>query len=405
LRRAFEWFDSKVKERCLAARDPGRELAEFLEKAADRLFFTVVTVEDELNAYRVFETLNARGVRLSATDLLKNWLFSLLDRGGSSQHELADLADRWEALVGRLGAENFSEYLRVQWNSRHPATREGSLFKTIRNAVRDRGAVFQLLREMEEDLDHFLALKSPEVSHWDPELRGGAQRLKLFAVTRQVPLLIAARRRFDDEEFGNILRACVVISLRYNVICGYSTGEQERAYNDVALRIARNQLGSADAVVDALRAMYPTDATFRAAFAEKSLRTTSSGNAKIVRFLLCSIERHHAGAAELDEASDSFGVEHVLPQNPGPEWVEFDPADVESFAYRLGNMTLLESKANHRVGNAGWPSKRNVLAASGFAISRKIGSDTAEWSPERIAQHQLWLAKQATAIWRVGRLS
>ena len=44
--------------------------------AVDKLFFTIITVTDELNAFKVFETLNARGVRLSATDLLKNYLFS-----------------------------------------------------------------------------------------------------------------------------------------------------------------------------------------------------------------------------------------------------------------------------------------------------------------------------------------
>jgi uncharacterized protein with ParB-like and HNH nuclease domain len=55
---------------------------------SDRLFFTVITVTDELNAYKVFETLNARGVRLSATDLLKNYLFSVLHRDGKHEREM-----------------------------------------------------------------------------------------------------------------------------------------------------------------------------------------------------------------------------------------------------------------------------------------------------------------------------
>jgi uncharacterized protein with ParB-like and HNH nuclease domain len=36
--------------------------------------FTTIFIGDELNAYKVFETLNARGVRLSSADLLKNYL-------------------------------------------------------------------------------------------------------------------------------------------------------------------------------------------------------------------------------------------------------------------------------------------------------------------------------------------
>lgn len=405
LRRAFEWFDAKVGALVVGKGDPGRDLAEFLEKAADRLFFTVITVTDELNAYRVFETLNARGVRLSATDLLKNWLFSLLDQKGSSSHELGDLEERWENLVERLGAESFPEFLRVHWNSRRAATRDGALFKTIRAAIRDRQAVFDLLREMGEDVDHYLALRSPELSAWTPEARECVERLALFRVTRPFSMLIAARRRFADPEFLEVLRACVVISLRYNVICGNSTGEQERVYNDAALAIASGDLATAGQVVDALRTVYPSDETFRAAFTEKVLRTTQSRNGKLARYLLCAIERHVGGGSELLEDSGSFGIEHVLPQNPGEEWGKFTESEAEALVYRLGNMTLLRSKTNHRVGNSGWPQKLAALQSSEFAISRKIAELSDDWTPERITKHQSWLARQAQAIWRIAKFS
>lgn len=78
MRKGFEWFERRLREYVKAAADPGMALAQFIETMSDRLLFTVITVADELNAYKVFETLNARGVRLSATDLLKNWLFSVL---------------------------------------------------------------------------------------------------------------------------------------------------------------------------------------------------------------------------------------------------------------------------------------------------------------------------------------
>jgi hypothetical protein len=121
LRKAFEWFDRRVAEYLKKSTgSEGMRLAQFVEDMSDRLFFTVITVTDELNAYKVFETLNARGVRLSATDLLKNYLFSVLDRGSDTDHELRNLEERWEAMVGRLGAESFPDFLRAHWNSRRP---------------------------------------------------------------------------------------------------------------------------------------------------------------------------------------------------------------------------------------------------------------------------------------------
>ncbi|MDO4231939.1 MAG: DUF262 domain-containing protein [Lautropia sp.] len=138
LRRAFEWFDRELgKYLKQTAGDEGRRLAEFVEGMSDRLFFTVITVTDELNAYKVFETLNARGVRLSATDLLKNYLFSVLDRGSDAgsdrgsraDHELRSLEERWEAVVGRLQSENFPDFLRVHWNSATALCTSGGAFQ------------------------------------------------------------------------------------------------------------------------------------------------------------------------------------------------------------------------------------------------------------------------------------
>lgn len=73
LRRAFNWFRERIRYRSGMTVASGRDLAEFLDRLVDKLFFTVITVIDELNAFKVLETLNARGVRLSSTDLLKNY--------------------------------------------------------------------------------------------------------------------------------------------------------------------------------------------------------------------------------------------------------------------------------------------------------------------------------------------
>lgn len=84
-------------------------LAQLVETLSDKLFFTVITVADELNAYKVFETLNARGVRLSATDLLKNYLFLVLAREPQSHTTMDELERRWESIIGRLGSESFPD--------------------------------------------------------------------------------------------------------------------------------------------------------------------------------------------------------------------------------------------------------------------------------------------------------
>lgn len=404
LRKAFEWFDRRVAEFLKKSTgSEGMRLAQFVEDMSDRLFFTVITVTDELNAYKVFETLNARGVRLSATDLLKNYLFSVLDRGSDNEHELRNLEERWETMVGRLGAESFPDFLRVHWNSRRNFARQAELFKTIRGQVTSREVVFQLLREMEQDLDAYLALSSPEVSDWPQETKTYAATLKTFNVRQPYPLLLAAKRCFDAPDFAGLMRACVVISMRFNVICSYSTAEQERTYNTVAERIAKGELAGLGAALAAMQSIYPSDAAFRAAFAEKTIRTTQSRNNRVVRYILCSLEKHLSGQ-DYSFTSDSFNIEHVLPQNPQAGWESFTDEESDALTYRIGNMSLIQTGVNKDLGNSPYPAKRIVLEQSGFAITRKLASDHAEWTPERIAAHQNWMATQATAIWRIAQL-
>jgi uncharacterized protein with ParB-like and HNH nuclease domain len=213
LRKSFEWFYKQLRESYGHQRD-GTVLAKFLDDLSDRLFFTVITVTDELNAFKVFETLNARGVRLSPTDLLKNYLFSVVSRENSHPSEIETLERRWETMVGRLGGESFPDFLRVHWNSRRRFVREADLFKTIRAGTPNKAAVFELLREMEQDIDLYAALPNPEDELWDTDQRQYVRELRLFSVRQPWPLLLAAFRTYDKAHFTELLRTCSILSFR-----------------------------------------------------------------------------------------------------------------------------------------------------------------------------------------------
>ncbi|MGE0283963.1 MAG: DUF262 domain-containing protein, partial [Rhizobiaceae bacterium] len=291
LRKAYEWFDRRLREHVQGSLDPGLEIAQLIDRMSDRLFFTVITVTDELNAYKVFETLNARGVRLSATDLLKNWLFSVLHREGQHEHELRVLDDRWEQIIGKLGAESFPDFLRVHWNSRRSFTRQADLFKTIRNQIASRGAVFELLAGMEQDMDTYLALTSPDASNWSLDCKEHARTLRMFSVRQPYPLILAAHRRLTDDDFEVLLRALVVIAMRYNVIGNLQTSEQERTYYAEAERISRGDHTTLKEILDGVRGVYPNDENFQTSFIDKAIGTTQARNRRIVRYILCKLER------------------------------------------------------------------------------------------------------------------
>ncbi len=400
LRKSFEWFDENVRQRFSETRS-GAELARFVDTVADRLFFTVISVADELNAFKVFETLNARGVRLSSTDLLKNYLFSVVHGAGGHEHEMRTLEERWETIVGKLGSESVPDFLRVYWNSLNPLTRHSDLFKAIRGSVIDKAGVFTLLRNMDRDVDIYAALGDADDAMWTAEQKKHVAELAMYNVRQPYALLLAARRELADAEFTRVLRACAIMSFRYNVIGNLATNEQERVYNAVAEKIARKELASTADILKALRPVYPSDEQFRAAFTEKQIRTTTARNRQVVRYIMFEIERQVSNRA-FDYTSDKYNIEHVLPEHPGDNWTTFTDDQADRCVFRIGNLTPLATGQNRDLGNVAYMEKKPVYEQSEFEITRRIASENADWTPDQIAARQRWLANQATAIWRIS---
>ena len=399
LRQAFLWF-----KECLSkhAGNDGESVASFIDCVVDRLFFTVITVTDELNAFKVFESLNARGVRLSATDLLKNFLFSVVAREGAHESEVKTLEARWESIVDLLGNESLPEYLRVYWNSRNPLTRKTALFKTIRSAIRNRADAFELIRNMDRCARVYAALQSPADREWSPEERDGLTQLRLFNVRQPFAVLLAAFDRLGEQdraEFGRFLKAICVVSFRYNVICRRQANEQEALYNRIACGIMNGDIGNISGAIQALHPIYPEDREFRAAFADKTLKTQR--HRRVIRYILLRLERSLSGQ-EYDFESATFNIEHVLPENPEQGWDQFDDRQREEFTYRLGNQTLLATSANRDLEHSPYERKREVFQQSEFEITRKLAEQFDAWTAEKLQAHQNWMAKQATNAWKIS---
>lgn len=226
----------------------------------------------------------------------------------------------------------------------------------------------------------------------------------MFSVRQPFPLLIAAKRILDDADFETLMRTLVQISFRYNVIGSQQTSEQERVYSAAAENISSSSYNSIKQIIDSLRPVYLVDKAFTAAFSEKVISTKSSRNQRIVRYILCALERQETGT-DHDFDSDTFNIEHVLPQNPGTNWSQFSDEQAEASVYRLGNMTLLNSGTNRDIQNSNYSQKRSAYSASNFHITRKIADENAEWTPERISVRQAAMARVASSIWRVAQLS
>ncbi|MCA3268933.1 MAG: DUF262 domain-containing protein, partial [Thalassospira sp.] len=61
---AVTFFRGQIQSKHASSSISGESIAQFIETFVDQLYFTQITVGNDVNAYKIFETLNARGVQL-----------------------------------------------------------------------------------------------------------------------------------------------------------------------------------------------------------------------------------------------------------------------------------------------------------------------------------------------------
>ncbi len=403
LRKAYAWYGGKIETKFGYNDNSGEEVTRFIDSLVDKLFFTVITVTDELNAFKVFETLNARGVKLSSTDLLKNYLFSVLSSDDPHDSVLEDLESSWEYITGLLSSESFPELLRIFWNSKNRLVRKKDLFKTIQKSITSKEKAFELVRDLEVNSEIYANLRDPNSSIWNQEEKEALNQLILFSVKQPLAMLMSAYRKFFESErstFTSILEAISVISFRYNVICSLPPQDQEGLYSSVAIKIGNDDLSTGRDIIDALRDVYPDDIQFSSAFATKQLKTTNSRNQKVVQYVLKRLSERTT-MDSIDLTTNRYNIEHILPQKPSNGWDTFSDVEHSQYAYRLANMVILEKTLNKGIGNKSYLEKKAVLERSNVGFTKALADKYDEWTPEAIDSRQLYLAKQAKSIWKI----
>ncbi len=393
----YRYFVRRLEELETPKHD-GAKIASLLsETVARQLLFILITVDDEVNAYTVFETLNARGLELTTTDLLKNYLFSRIKVGA----DLAALQRRWRALVGTVGQSRFPEFLRYHLLCRLPKIRRQRLFKLVRDDTRSAQDVFDLLDALEARGELFAAILDQNHGYWIeiPPAKQYISELNLFGVRQPMPLLFAAWETFNTDDFVKVLKLVSVVSFRYNVVSGLNPNLLESVYHGAAKAVLDSDAETPEAVYRKLKPIYVDDEKTRQDFA--SLELDTRRRKRLVKYILARIEEYASGRS-CDPDTDPATIEHVLPENPSDAWREsFVQDQWDNFVYRLGNLTLLEASLNRDISNEAFALKGPAYLGSSYSVTQEICSLAPEnWTPELVQARQDKLAQRAAHIWR-----
>jgi hypothetical protein len=371
---------------------------DFLESRAT---IVLLKVSDDSNAYRMFETLNDRGLRVSQADLIKNYLY------GRSADRLDEAQQKWTLVRGVLdnleGDDTLIDFLRHSLIVTVGFVREAQLYDKVQKTAKSPQQVISFVNTLETLASLYVAIQNPEHENWNgypATTRKAIEVLNLFGIKPFRPIMLAAAAKLPKKDLDLVFRLLVSLGVRLFIASSTRTGSVEQALSTSATKIYAGEIKTAAALKSALKDTIPTDTTFENAF-----RTARVSNGKLARYYLRSLEVEAEGDATPwmipNDDQLVINLEHILPKNPIGNWSQFGTdEDAGAFTNRLGNQALLLAGENSKLGSEAFDTKKAVFAKSPYVLT-SIVSNVTDWNATEIDLRQQNMAALAVKTWKI----
>lgn len=371
-----------------------------LQYLMKRCYLVVVSTPDLDSAYRIFSILNARGLDLRLTDLLKSEVI-----GAITAEQQEKYTRIWEDEEEDLGRETFQElfsHIRMIY-------RKAKLRETALNEFRKH---IQPHKEPQRFIDEILkpysdSLEIIRTATYQSD-KGAEAVNSLFRWLNQI------------DNFDWVPPAIVYLSKNRHApdkLKQFFTDLERLAAGLMILRTDINnrieRYGRLLTAIEQKADLYGTDSPLQITPEEASqIMKTLNGDLYLIKRIRQYVLLRLDSALAQGEATYDYpiiSVEHVLPQNPseGSMWLKWFTAKEERVQYihRIGNLALLSRKKNAEAQNYDFDKKKEKYFAtkkgvSPFALTTQVLGKI-EWTPAIINERQKELLQTLKTLWRL----
>lgn len=364
----------------------------------------LISVSTDLNAFRMFETLNDRGLKVSQSDLIKNYLFSLSgDQIEKAQSSWVKVSSTLEHLGGK--DELMMNFIRHVLMATDSFVQRKDIYRKVQGIVKGENSSVDFLSRLEKLSTMYVAISNPESVEWRgyPHLiKEHIKVINLFDIQPLKPLLISSATNFSEQECERFFKSMISISVRLTIASVSRTTSQavEGPISEVAIKIWKREIETSSEAVAGLGAAIPNDSIFKDSFL-----TASVSKRPLARYYLRTLERTHKGEEDPshipNEDPRSVTLEHVLPEEPQENWPQFKDEEHATYLRRIGNLALLRASENEAASSDSFEEKIKVFRNSTFSTTSHI-AEFAKWDSESIRERQKVLADIAIKSWPVN---
>lgn len=427
------------------------ELNEFLHKLLNSASIIRLDVGSAKDAYKLFETVNNRGLRLKPTDIIKNFLLghaSSLPAG-----TLEKVKDDWRKLIvalDRLDSDDFfRQWLAGKLHRKVTKTKLVTDFKSyyLRN-IQEAESMAEFMSstikddededdpedvtisiEEDEATEASAKIKKIKLTAFAKALRQSAelysglrmcttrstkvnrhianlQRIKAFQAFTWL-LDMFGRDSLDEKAQVRLLKALEAFMMRRH-ICEKRSNELETIF--AGLTVIPDE-SYEKAVLEILRDHTPDDEEFESSFASFPFVPAVIDRARYALEMFEYQAIRHKNEYYLADPKE-LHLEHIIPKAADKPGTKKDLGDWPSYLgegwkskhtkmlHRIGNMTLLADELNVVASNNPFLAKRREYAESNIQLTKDL-VEFPQFKFKQVEDRSKAFAIQAVAMWKV----
>ena len=343
--------------------------------ALDKLYVVCVPISEEDNAQKIFESINATGVKLTAADLIRNFLLMNLD---------SDTQDKFYARYWRKIEENismdskdlemfFRMYLAIKTYTLVP---KNGVYRSFVDWVENKKVSTDVLfKELLDYAKIYHSINNTPVASLDKALRVAITDFRKIKSDLPISIIIEFYRLYNigsikADVLGQLIQAINAYLIRRN-ICDMDSQNISKLFPTILRRVMEKCDGNYTDIVAVLNqemvgnnagtsgSYMPTDAQMHDA-----LFSANVYGRPTLRIILDRLELSD-NPAPVDLST--LSIEHLMPQTPTEEWLEELDVDEECYManlHRLGNLTLAAKPDNSKMSNQLWDYKNEILKST-----------------------------------------
>ena len=391
--KAYRHFGKLIEDKVVEIRNENHNITEVgalfsIVRKFETAVLVGIEVDTNKDAYMLFESLNHRGVPLSALDLIKNTLIAQAENASDADNSY----EKWKHILNCVGQDDYSgqerffrQYynaFREELNAPYPKTDKRyylgylatrtTLLDIYEKMIKDNYK--RLLDDLSEKAEHYSVIvnNSDEVYTYTEALQdlsriSGAPSyiLLLYLMSNQTKL------NLTDSDLNKIIRVLITFFVRRNVTDVPNTRKLTQLFMDIIAEVKMLQGNDIVQVVhDRLQMVSAPDSVFE----DKLRGPVYDENPEATRFMLCSIEAKNQTKeiyADLWARDNNkkyvWTIEHILPEgeNIPASWVQMiadgDAALAKQYrldyVHTIGNLTI--TGYNQNLSNMSFDQKRD----------------------------------------------